>query len=285
MIAPLNAWAAPRTFVKSTGLDTNACTLAAPCRNFGPAITAVDAGGEVVALDSASYPPFTVSKGVSVVAPPGIYAGISVAAGTGIFVNGAASDVVVLRGLTLTGVGGANGIYLNSAAALHVESCVISGFSGSGITGVAGVGEMYIKDTIVRDTTYGVFANAIKASIEHSRFERNRDAAGTGGTGVWAYGGAKVSVRDSEVTGGGSGFIANTGSSELNLRGVKASGAVNYGIACASTSVIRVADALVTGNGVGFALFETCVIESLGNNLVRGNTTNIAGTVTTVAGN
>ena len=94
-----------RTFVASNGVDTNPCSLAAPCRSFGAAVTAVAAGGEVVVLDSAGYGAVTIAKSVSIVAPPGLYAGVSVASGTGVTVDGAGINVVI-RGLSITNQGG-----------------------------------------------------------------------------------------------------------------------------------------------------------------------------------
>ena len=45
------AWAQnTRSFVSGHGLDTNACTLAAPCRTFQVALTHTNAGGEIGAL-------------------------------------------------------------------------------------------------------------------------------------------------------------------------------------------------------------------------------------------
>jgi hypothetical protein len=78
---------AQRTFVASYGLDTNPCSLVAPCRSFGEAIKHTSSGGEVIVLDTAGYGSVVITKPVSIIAPPGIYAGLSVAAGTGIVVN------------------------------------------------------------------------------------------------------------------------------------------------------------------------------------------------------
>jgi hypothetical protein len=40
-----------RSFVSGHGLDTNACTLAAPCRTLAAAFAATNAGGEIDVLD------------------------------------------------------------------------------------------------------------------------------------------------------------------------------------------------------------------------------------------
>src|SRR5438477_9591417 len=102
---------AQRTFVSAaSGDDVNPCTRALPCRNFQAAIAQTTSGGEVVVLDSGGYGPVTISQAVSLVAPPGVYAGISVFSGAGITVNAGPSDVVTIRGLTLNGLGGNTGI-------------------------------------------------------------------------------------------------------------------------------------------------------------------------------
>ena len=65
--------ASQRTFVASTGLDTNACSISAPCRSFGAAIAKTGSSGEVIVLDSAAYGPVTIDKSISLIAPAGIY--------------------------------------------------------------------------------------------------------------------------------------------------------------------------------------------------------------------
>src|SRR5215467_2366523 len=95
-----------RTFVASTGLDTNPCSLGAPCRAFGAAIAQTAPNGEVIVLDSAGYGPATITQPVSIIAPPGIYAGISVTlGGAGMTVN-SGSGKVTLRGLTINNITG-----------------------------------------------------------------------------------------------------------------------------------------------------------------------------------
>ena len=125
-----------RTFVSTGGNDANVtsnCSLALPCRSFEVAIGVVGSGGEVVALDSGGYGRFTVTKSVAVIAPPGVHAAISVFAATnGVDINTAGVDVV-LRGLTISGQGGDNGIYFQSGKSLVVDSCEIAAMSANGI--------------------------------------------------------------------------------------------------------------------------------------------------------
>ena len=98
------AHAQQRRFVSGTGSDANPCSLPAPCRTFTAAVAAVAADGEVVVLDPAGYGAFTVTKGVKITVPPGLYAGITAFSGNGITVNAGPTDVIVLRGLTINGL-------------------------------------------------------------------------------------------------------------------------------------------------------------------------------------
>jgi hypothetical protein len=125
----------PRTFVASTGNDANPCTLSSPCRGFGAALAATVPDGEIAVVDAAGYGSVTIDKPVTIVAPPGVYAGISVTSGHGIDVNPGAGRVV-LRGLTLTGLGGDFGVNVMSGDALYLENCVVSGFTNTGLRAV-----------------------------------------------------------------------------------------------------------------------------------------------------
>jgi hypothetical protein len=167
---------AQRTFVASSGLDTNACSLTQPCRSFVRAITQTNAGGEIIVQDSAGYGSVTIGQSISIISPPGIYAGMSVFAGfDGVTVN-APGATVVLRGLSINGQGGGTGVNLQQAARLRIESCVISNMAESGIAHSASGGEMIVLDTIVRDNLgtgiLMVVANGT-AVMDHVRIEHN----------------------------------------------------------------------------------------------------------------
>ena len=82
-------FAAQRHFVASYGVANPACSIGAPCRQFAEAMAVVNPTGELIVLDSAGYGPVTITKSVSIIAPPGVYAGVSVFSGDGITVNGA----------------------------------------------------------------------------------------------------------------------------------------------------------------------------------------------------
>ncbi|MEO8675955.1 MAG: right-handed parallel beta-helix repeat-containing protein [Casimicrobiaceae bacterium] len=163
-----------RTFVASTGLDTNACSLSAPCRSFAAAITKTSTNGEVIVLDSAGYGPVTIAKSISLIAPPGVYAGVTVFSSDGITVN-APGIIVVLRGLSINGQGGQNGINLLQAARLRIENCVISSMTGDGILHAANGAEVVVLDTIIRDNLGNGLDILADTSIvlDHVRSEHN----------------------------------------------------------------------------------------------------------------
>jgi hypothetical protein len=124
---------AQRTFVASNGVDTDPCSIVQPCRSFGTAIGKTVAGGEVIVQDSAGYGIVTITKSVSIIAPAGVYAGVSVMSGqTGITVNSAGA-IVVLRALSINGVNGSIGIQFAQGSRLRIEGCVISNLVSAGI--------------------------------------------------------------------------------------------------------------------------------------------------------
>ena len=174
------ATTAQRTFVASTGNDVNPCSIAAPCRGFARAITQTSVGGEVIVLDSAGYGPVTVTKSASIIAPAGIYAGISVFSGDGVTVN-APGAIVVLRGLSINGQGGNNGIVVQAAARLRIENCLVSAMHVAGISHTAANAELIVLDTIVRDNLGSgvkLLADIGYLVLDHVRSEHN------GGNGV-----------------------------------------------------------------------------------------------------
>ena len=127
-----------RSAVSVSGLDSNPCTPASPCRSFTAAQSATSPGGEIIALTTAGYGPFTITGPLTVSGAPGIHAAIT-SAGDGITVNANGGDNVTLRNLVLIGNGvSGNGIVEISAGEVRVMNCLIRGFKSSGIMAVSG---------------------------------------------------------------------------------------------------------------------------------------------------
>lgn len=143
-----------RTAVSVNGNDLNNCSTATPCRSFSRAITQTNPNGEMIALDSGGYGPFTVDRPVSVQAAPGVYAGITAATGAGISVTpGQFSQAVMLRGLFVNGTGGTTGIDISNAFDVFVDKCTVQNF-GVGIS-LTSIGNYNVTETIVRGNGSG----------------------------------------------------------------------------------------------------------------------------------
>ena len=141
----------------------------------------------MIVLDSAGHGPFTITQSVSIVAPAGVYAGISVSSGDGITVNAGAADVVKLHGLTINGFGGGvNGIVANTVGLLEVEDVHVSGFSFRGLYfaasdvsgGEATSGRLTVTNSVFENNgESGLHAQAASGvatvTIDQSRFDRN----------------------------------------------------------------------------------------------------------------
>ena len=285
-----------RTFVSAQHGDdantANNCSVTLPCRNFNAAVGVVAAGGEVVALDSGGYGVTTISKAVTLTSPLGVYAAITAQSSSDAITvsaaGGSTGDTVVLRGLTLTGLGGNNGINVTSVGNLHVEGCVISGFNTLGIYVHLGAdgSRIFVKDTIMRNNgNSGIyiktFVGIVRASIDNCRSERN------GNEGFFAANNSRVTINRSVASGNNSGFVASSDTSgeiaELSCQECVSSYNA-YGFV-ANTSggaaTIRVSHSMATNNATnGFAQLSTGVFRSLGNNLVDGNATETSGTIT-----
>jgi hypothetical protein len=273
-----------QTFVSGAGLDTNLCTLTSPCRTFTRALSQTNAAGVVTVLDSAGYGAFTINKAISIVCAPGAYAGISVFSGNGIDIAAGASDTVILRGLTVNNQGSSgNGISYQTAGLVHVESCVVNGFSSAdGV--LANTGNscvLEIKDSIFRGNEGGIVVSGpIAATVDHVRAEANF-------TGLEASSGAKVTVRNSLFSlneNGLSAFSNSNLAAELNVENCVVANNSSDGIeaVCDSTGVstARVSNSTVVNNGVGlFNAGSPAVLLSRGNNTIEGNTTNTSGAI------
>jgi hypothetical protein len=189
----LPAVAAQRTFVATTGSDANACSLTAPCRSFGTAMTSTDVGGEIVVLDSGAYGRVTVNKAVTIESPAGVYAGISVFAGTnGIDVN-APGATVTLRGLSINGQGGNVGINVAAVDALRIDRCRVSGVGAQAIRIVAG--NVVITDAYLSDNGHdGIWAfGVVDVLVERTVSTRNL-------SGAAFFAGARATLRDTTLT-------------------------------------------------------------------------------------
>lgn len=292
-----------RVFVSArTGSDANSCnSIATPCQTLQGAVNQVNAGGAVLVLDSGGYGPLSIGKAVSIEAPPGIEAFIHPPSGAAITIWAGAGDVVVLRGLTLSG-GPSYGIDFIVGLALHVERCVIQGFQ-TGIIASRASGtiqsDLFVEDTVVRNcAVHGIAVQAlngvVRATIDGCTLEGNGSFGLSSSADYCSSCVARTVARKTVAAGNGVGFSVSTygpgRAAELTLdectaannrvRGIQGTGLAG------GTAVVRFSRSTVTGNGGtasgfwgGVGQFDPAQCLSRHDNTVEGNTVDLIGTI------
>ncbi|MBI3147939.1 MAG: right-handed parallel beta-helix repeat-containing protein [Betaproteobacteria bacterium] len=311
LAAALGHAQAQRVFVSAkNGNDANttaSCALATPCRMFSAALQVVHEGGEIVVLDSGAYGAVLIDKPVSIIAPDGVYGGITAFSGDGITVT-AGSGGVVLRGLSINGIGGVNGIAVTGTADVNIDRCSLGGFSGSGIR-VSNAARVRILNTRIERSGHGVYASdGASAVLSNSSVvggfwgvylegSMSADSAlvveGSLITGsdyavqvLGAYGKAtRLAVKDSTV-------------SENRFHGIDAMGDFGPVEATVSNNLVSGSFTGVRTQGGGAALVASGntitqntygmmhsggTLTSMGDNTVRGNVNDTSGTITSAS--
>jgi hypothetical protein len=202
-------------------------------------------------------------------------------------INAGASDVVVLRGLSIKGTGGTVGISFSSGKTLRVENCTVSNFvSGAGGFPSRAIevfnGVLTVKDTILRDNTNGItFSSGSRGIVDGCRIEGN---VLPNATGVEIGPAAKVTIIGSAISG-----HADEG---IYLRGFPGSPVplltlINsvithnrIGIYADRQGQVHLVHSTITLNSTGLFTLNNGVIYTAGNNSVIGNLmANISGNV------
>jgi hypothetical protein len=253
LTGPLAFGQATRTWVSGVGDDANPCSRTAPCKTFAGAISKTAVAGEIDVLDPGGFGAITITKSISIEAV-GVVAGVLVSGTNGIVVNAGPTDVVVLRGLTIEGLGtGLSGIQFLTGGALHVESCTINRFTqmGINITPSSGQSHIFINNTIIRNNVMdGILFSpsgsaTVSGSLVNVKTENNAAA------GVEADG-ADLSIE-------GSTSVDN-----------KTAGILSKG----ATATINLSNVTVFHNGIGLSSQSGGQIASFGNNKITDNATN-----------
>lgn len=272
-----------RSAVSVTGNDANACTVPSPCRTFSKAVSVTNSGGEVIALDSGGYGPFTIDRAVTVRPVPGAYAGLAPSSTNGISVVAGANDDVILRGITINGLGGTNlyGIYYVSGRSLTIQRCAIDRMTGRGIVSVQS-SNLFVSDTTITNSAFGiqlgngnVGSPTVFATISNCRIDHN-----TYGIAVYQPGNATVSdtVLANNSTGLRAAASVATLAADVVIENSTISGnsvGISSGTS-AGTATVRVSNCTISHNTFGLSSSDaqTAPILSRQNNTLQANTTN-----------
>ena len=233
-------------------------------------------------MDSAEYGTLSIDRNITIDAPKGVYAGVSVAPQkTGIDISSPSVTLVELRGLRLISQGADSiGIFYDGAGFLYIEDCIVDGFYGfvasKGI-GIAihNAGYIFVKDTSIRNSSTGILAapGGFGASItlDQVRLEGNNFV------GLYLRDKHKATIRNSVLSGNtNAGFLveAQASSSELNIEECSITGNGTGGKATGNggniSGIARISNSTVTHNDVGL-LIQGGTVLSAGNNTIRDN--------------
>ena len=269
---------ATRTWVSGVGDDVNPCSRTAPCKTFAGAISKTAAGGEIDALDPGGFGGVTITKSITIDGGGGVVASALVGGSNGFVINAQPTDVITLRNLSVSGAGiGINGVRFLAGRALHIEHCVIWGFTNHGIDiELAGGGLVFVEDTISQDNVgSGLSAlstgTPVQVSIDRSRFDNN--SVGVAGldftyfavTNSEAFGNSQVGFL-AQANGGTAAMSMSNSSAGNNAIGIKSGGG-------SAPSSVRMAAVSVFLNGTGLVAGTNGVIASFGNNYNSGSGT------------
>jgi hypothetical protein len=189
---------ATRTWVSGVGDDANPGSRTAPCKTFAGAISKTAPGGVIDVLDPGGFGSVTITKSITIVGDAA-EANILVSGTHGLTIAAGDTDVVVLRNMTIEGIGtGLSGIHIISAGEVHVENCRINGFTQNGIDYVSTVtnGVLFVKETTIHGCA-GAGVN-VAPTLSGSALLEHVDITGCG-DGIVASGDTKVTLSGSTV--------------------------------------------------------------------------------------
>jgi hypothetical protein len=261
-----------RTFVSSSGIDSNPCTIAAPCASFAAAYAAVAANGIIAALDPGKYGPLTnITTGVTINGN-GWSAITAPANGVGLTINAGTANVTLI-GLEIDGAAAAyNGILLNSAGSLTVTNCTLQNFIQSGNNFTTGNGILLLpaSGTLDFTITNTTASNNAFAGIAYYPAGGSPNANGVIDHVVANANVDGIFVNTSNASGGTTILtVSNSATSDNSAVGITAVGETG------TTIKLTIDRATTSGNGTGVYAQGTANVL-LGRSVVTGNGTGIS---------
>lgn len=209
---------ATRTWVSGVGDDVNPCSRTAPCKTFAGAISKTAANGEINVLDPGGFGGVTITKSITITSD-GILAGVLVNGTSGIIINAAATDKIILRGLDIEGVSNINstsGISIIKAESVLIENCTINGFksiaNGRGINVAPSTNPVKViaQNCRISNCTIGINvapAGALVAEINLLGVLIGMNDTGVNSTGT----GATLRLSNSSIVNNATSVSASTG--------------------------------------------------------------------------
>jgi Right handed beta helix region len=279
-----------RVFLSGTGDDLNDCSNAStPCRSLQAAINQSPVNGEVIVLTSGGFGTASITKSVTINAAEGV---VAFNART-IVINIAASDVVVIRGISMNGsiFGDSYGIDFQTGGTLVLEKSVVAGFSVTGLIQRAPGSNVIVDDCEFRNGNSGITTTSTTTAESHLTV-RNSRLRNHAWAGVDVSSTTFAVVEDCVITGNRFGVFA-TGTTfgdpkvtvdhcviAHNARTVDADGIRAQDLSSLPYTVtVRVTNTDIYDNNIGLFTLNA-EIDSYGTNQLWNNATNGAFTAT-----
>ena len=264
---------ASRTWVSGVGDDANPCSRTAPCKTFAGAISKTAAGGEISVLDPGGFGALTITKAITINGE-GTLASVLVSGTNGINISAGPSDVVIIRNISINGLGnGLSGINFLAGGKLHVENVAIFGFASNGIAFTpSGASSLFVSHTSIRASQRGIVIQPGAAGTASANLT-GVVLAGNG-LGLRVFDGSNVTVRDSSVVGNSANGVVVSGTTraaDVSIENTDASSNGSAGIFSGTLATVRISNVMATRNALGLQNGGGSIV-SFGNNRVLGNT-------------
>ena len=277
---------ATRTWVSGVGDDVNPCSRTAPCKTYAGAISKTAKDGEISTLDPGGFGAVTITKSITINGGGGGqgYGSILASLTTGVIINITdAADVrksVRLDWLNINGAStGIDGIRIIAGNTLHVENCLIDGFTDAGIeaayTAANTATVISVNNTTIR--------NCVGAGIKTASFTGGSIRLNVNGVqvtkcgiGIQLVNGTLANINDSLVNSNTTGLqtAETTAGSLMNIASTTISNNTGTGVNVVGGSRARIARCNIMQNATSLA--PAASVDSGGNNSIVGNTTNTA---------
>ncbi len=267
---------ASRTWVSGVGDDANPCSRTAPCKTFAGAITKTAPAGEISVLDPGGFGAVTITKAITINGE-GTLAGILSAGTSGIIINAAAGDEIIIKNISIHGFEtGVEGIRYLAGGQVTIQNVTISGVQGTAAASnavdaaLAANGRLILRNVSITNCESGIRATSsagvLLLELENVRVEN------TDGHGLEAVNRVQGAVSNSMFVGNAFSGIKSSGATTvINIDKSTFMGnniGVSTGIAGAR---VRISDSVIVNNSTGISIFAGSFVESTGNNRVAGN--------------
>ena len=274
---------ASRTWVSGVGDDANPCSRTAPCKTFAGAISKTAACGEIDALDPGGFGAVTITKSITIDGT-GTFASILASLVTGITINAANTDVITIRGVSINGFcNGLRAMNILQAKTVNIEDCVMFRFAGPGIlVNESSDLNLNIRNTVIRDNTgAGLDLNTTTGLVRGSLYEVSLIG---NANGLHAKNNTRIVANNSvfsnnttngilaDGVSGGAVATVRVWNSVISTNGGNGVRAGNGGGGASGVEIGQCQINNNTSNGV-LVSGGSSVVETFGNNSIRGNGT------------